>query len=127
MNNPNNSKIFLVILLVLAIVGCGYFAAKASRLDKQVAQLQQEPRISLEAGKTLVFMKDFIANVIGASTEVDFDTRLRLENEVRDLNDAQILTNWKDFIASKTEKEAQEQVLKILQRLIIVIEQGAGE
>lgn len=46
------------------------------------------------------------------------ETRLRLENAVRDLNNEQILAQWQKFTTSKTETEAQTQVKNLLELLV---------
>ena len=42
------------------------------------------------------------------------ETRLSLENAVRDLKDEEIMAEWQNFIASKTEADAQTSVKKLL-------------
>ncbi len=63
------------------------------------------------------FLKMFIKRVIKSDTEVDFDTRLKLENSVRDLNDPEILAQWQKFVASQSEAEAQKNVKNLLEML----------
>ncbi len=66
----------------------------------------------LEGAKTIIssqryndldikFLKMFIKQVIKSTKEVDFDTRLKLENSVRELNDPQLLAQWQKFVASQ--------------------------
>src|SRR3989344_2385278 len=102
-----------------------FFLIMSFKLQGKINVLESQPRLSVDANKSFIFMQDFISNVIGSSTEVDFETRLRLENEVRAINDPDILSKWKAFIASKNESEAQGHVLSILQRLIILVQSGA--
>ena len=121
-------RIPLVLIKVLSVVvlaGMIFFMIMSFRLQGKINVLESQPRLSVDANKSFIFMQDFIANVIGSSTEVDFETRLRLENEVRAINDPDILSKWKAFIASKNESEAQSHVLSILQRLIILVQSGA--
>jgi hypothetical protein len=68
--------------------------------------------------KVLDFTKLFIEKVLKAETEVDFETRLKLENAVRNLGDEEILTQWQKFTESKTEAEAQEEVKNLLEMLL---------
>jgi hypothetical protein len=49
---------------------------------------------------------------------VDFDTRLSLENGVRDLKDPEIMAEWQNFTGSKTEADAQNSVKKLLEMLV---------
>ena len=114
----------LKILFVISLAGMIYFGVASYRLQRKVDVLQSQPRLSVDANKSFVFMQDFIANVVGSATEVNFETRLRLENEVRALDDAEVLSKWKAFAASKNQQEAQAHVLSILQRLIVLIQSG---
>jgi len=59
-----------------------------------------------------------IEKVLKAETEVDFETRLKLENAVRNLEDKEILARWSKFIESKTEAGAQEEVKNLLEALV---------
>ena len=68
--------------------------------------------------KVLEFTKLFIGKVLKAKTEVDFETRLKLENAVRNLEDKEIMIEWSKFIESKTEDGAQEEVKNLLEMLI---------
>jgi hypothetical protein len=43
---------------------------------------------------------------------------LKLEYAVRDLADGEILKQWNEFVNSKTESEAQEQVKNLLELLV---------
>ena len=68
------------------------------------------------------FTKLFITQVLRADGEVDFETRLKLENAVRELNDQNILAQWQKFVESETEEEAQEEVKNLLGMLVNKIE-----
>jgi hypothetical protein len=68
--------------------------------------------------KVVNFLKLFIDKVLKADKEIDFETRLQLENGVRDLNDKEILAAWQKFTASKTEQEAQLEVNNLLTLLV---------
>lgn len=64
------------------------------------------------------FAKFFIEKFLKAETGVDFETRLKLENAVRDLKDEEILAQWQKFAESKTEIDAQAEVKNLLEMLI---------
>ena len=50
--------------------------------------------------------------------DVEFEERLRLENMVRDIDDEEILSAWMIFVESKTEADAQKNVVDLLVTLI---------
>ena len=72
--------------------------------------------------KYLDFLKMFIRLVIKSDKEVDFETRWKLENSVRELadeySDPQILLQWQKFVASTNETEAQKNVKDLLAMLV---------
>ena len=68
--------------------------------------------------KTINFLKMFIQKVIKSDQEVDFETRLKLENLVRDLNDEEILAAWQKFVNSPDEISAQKNVKELLGLLV---------
>jgi len=112
-----NSKITLIIILIL-LAGNVFLGVKYFAVQKELGQTQA----ALETQKTneeiLNFTKFFIEKVLKAKTEVDFETRLKLENAVRNLEDEEILEQWTRFVNSKTEIEAQEEVKNLLEMLV---------
>lgn len=64
------------------------------------------------------FTKLFIKKVLVVEGEVDFETRLELENAVRALNDEEIKQQWQKFIESSSEEDAQGQVKVLLSLLM---------
>ena len=56
--------------------------------------------------------------MLKAEKEIDFETRLKLENAVRNIGDDEILIQWQKFIESKTEAEAQTGVKNLLDLLV---------
>ena len=74
--------------------------------------------------KSLRFLQMFIKDVIKADSEVNFETRLRLENNVRELGDEQVLVAWQNFVNSKNEAAAQEHVKNLLELLAAKVEAG---
>ncbi|MEK9132272.1 MAG: hypothetical protein AAB606_00995 [Patescibacteria group bacterium] len=67
--------------------------------------------------KILDFNKYFIDKVLKAEGEIDFETRLKLETAVRNLNDNDILALWQKFVESKDEISAQKNVQNLLEIL----------
>ena len=111
-------KIILIVIILILLVGNVFFGIKYSAVQKELKLAQA----SLEAQKTnekvLDFAKLFIEKVLKAETEIDFETRLKLENAVRNLNDEEILGQWNKFVNSQSEIEAQNQVKNLLELLV---------
>ena len=113
------SKLDKILLLLAAVlmVGCGYFAYK---YQSTVSELNAA-RTVLEARhyneKAGNFLRMFVQKVIKADKEISFDTRLELENAVRDLKDGEVLAVWQKFVNSKNEVDAQSATKDLLELL----------
>lgn len=114
MNKLLISYLFITILLVSNL----YFIVKNSNLQKEILEIRRPIEIQKINGKVLNFTKFFIEKVLKTEGEVDFDTRLKLETAVRDLDDEEILAQWQRFVDSKSEKEAQQEVKNLLELLV---------
>jgi len=117
------SRALLIVVALILLVGNVFFWLKYSATQKELLKTTQ----ALETQKTnenlLNFAKLFIDTVLKAEGEIDFETRLQLENAVRNLNDNEILAQWQKFVGSKTEIEAQKEVKNLLEILVSKIKQ----
>jgi len=113
-------KIALIIGMGILLICSVFFASKYFSAKKEIIGLKQELSKNKDSGsgKVLTFGQLFIEDVLEAEGEVDFETRLKLENAVRDLNDEELLNQWKLFIASQDEAGAQKEVRNLLKMLI---------
>lgn len=109
----------LILALFLGNIALGFFYFN---LAKDFRTLQSKNNAVAFNGKVLDFNRLFIEKVLKAKDEIDFETRLKLESTVRNLNDAEIISAWQAFIDSKTEDEAQEKVKNLLYILSSKIE-----
>ncbi len=115
-----NSKRSLIIIIIIGIllITSTFFGLRYFLIKKELKDTQQTLEIQQINEKVLKFTKLFIENVLKAETEVGFETRLKLENAVRDLKDEEILGQWQKFTESKTEVQAQEEVKNLLEMLV---------
>ena len=117
----NNKRIVEVIVLVL-LLATGFFAYSYFKTYKELQTIKSE-QIKVEFNQKVAdFASLFIKKVLQADKEVDFETRLSLENAVRDLNDSEIMAEWQKFTGSKTEAEAQNSVKRLLEILVTKIQ-----
>lgn len=108
-------KTKLTTIIIAVLLATNFLSAFFYFMQKsEVAELRKNERAATVNAGVVMFSRDFIETVLRAKTEVDFETRLKLENEVRDLKDPEILTQWGKFVNSKTEEEAQEEVKNLL-------------
>jgi hypothetical protein len=109
--------IFLVLLGSNLLFAAMYFQAAKELEGTKIALSTQRYN-----AKYLDFLKMFIKLVIRSDKEVDFETRLKLENSVRSLkeeyNDPEILLQWQKFVASTNEAAAQKNVKDLLSMLV---------
>lgn len=113
----NKQKVTLIIISILLVSNI-YFGVKFFAIQKELETTKAALKTQQINEKTLEFTKLFIEKVLKAETEVDFETRLKLENAVRDLKDEEILAQWQKFIESKTEAQSQEEVKNLLVMLM---------
>ena len=111
-------KTILIIIILLLLTGNVFFGMKYFAVQKEFSQAQMALEAQKIQGQVLDFTKLFIEKVLKAENEVDFETRLKLENAVRNLDDEEILAQWNRFVESKTENEAQEEVKNLLEMLV---------
>ena len=122
-NNPLNrpiaiSNLFWIILVLILIAGNIFLGVKYFSVQKELRQTQTVLQTQTTNEKVSEFSKLFIEEVLKAETEVDFDTRLKLETAVRNLGDEEILNQWQKLVDSKTESGAQEEVKNLLEMLV---------
>jgi hypothetical protein len=112
----NNQKTILNrALIVILLAGNIFLGFQYFTLKKKIEVTSQNQVMN---EKILSFTQLFIEKVLKTETEVDFETRLKLENAVRDLNNEEILIKWQKFTESKTEVDAQVEVKDLLQMLV---------
>ena len=111
-------KIFLVIVILVLLASTIFFASRYLALQKKLAEVKRPLETQEVNEKVLNFTKFFIEKVLKTEEEVDFETRLKLESAVRDLEDEEILAQWQKFVDSQTEIQAQQEVKNLLELLI---------
>jgi len=108
------STVVIVVLIALVVLASWqYFRAQS-----QLAEARTELTKAEHAEEVIVFTEMFIDQVLKAENEVDFETRLKLETAVRNLENERILNGWQKFIESQTEWAAQSAVKNLLSILI---------
>lgn len=111
-------KIILIIIIAILIAGNIFFSFQYLANYREARRLGAIANTQKINEQVLAFAKLFIEKVLKAETEASFETRLQLENAVRNLDDNKIMTQWQKFVESKTEAEAQEEVKNLLSIVI---------
>jgi len=120
MNNKNNkTRLIIIIAFGILLIVAVYFIFKTYSLSKALSIAPSDAASVQKNEKVIDFARVFIEKVLNADTEVDFNTRLQLENDVRNLKDDEILAGWQKFTESKTNTEAAVNVRELLKILIM--------
>lgn len=106
--------LIITFFAVLFLAACAFLWVKNIKLEKENADLKSQRTYTTEQEKIVDFGNQFVDQVLKSNKEVDFDTRLKLENNVREVDDADILAQWQKFTESKNEAEAQNEVKNLL-------------
>ena len=116
------SKAFWVVMFLVLLGSNLLFATMYFQTAKELEGSKIALSTQRYNAKYLDFLKMFIKLVIKSDKEVDFETRLKLENTVRQLkeeyNDQEVLLQWQKFVASTNESEAQKNVKDLLSMLV---------
>lgn len=107
----NKIMLAVIVILVGAVV---YLGVNNFTLNSELNNLNKTVMQRSGNQKTVVFLQLFIKDVLKSNKEVDFETRLKLENAVRATDDGAILAQWQKFINSKDEMEAQANTKDLL-------------
>ena len=119
MNNKNNkTRLIIIIAFGALLITAIYFMMKTYSLSKALSEAETNAASVHKNEKVINFTRVFIEKVLNADKEVDFNTRLQLENDVRNLKDDEILAGWQKFTESKTNTEAADNVKELLKILI---------
>ena len=106
-------------ILMIILVGSNIFFSiqYIENIKQQENKDAAEEARSVERLQTARFMKYFIDTVLNTKESVSFEDRVKLENDIRQLHDKAIITQWEAFVGSKDSKTAQEVAVKLMSML----------
>lgn len=110
--------IAVILLFLLSLAANVYITIRCISLNAELKQEKQLLKAQETNGKVVYFMKLFTDKVLSQSGTVGFEDRLKLENAVRDINDAQIFNSWQEFVNSESDEDAQKSVGMLFDLLI---------
>ena len=114
----DRSRLVANLLMVVLVAMNIYFSVQYSaeiRANEDRQDAEQEK--TAERIQQAKFMKLFVDNVLGTSGVITFDDRVRLENDIRDLEDVKALELWEVFVASEDATEAQVNAVELMSYL----------
>lgn len=111
--NENKKKLIIIIIALLAALN-SYVLYKYYKERAVLKTARESLSAEILSNKTLNFTKLITEKIFGAEKNISFEERLFLENAARGLNDPIILENWNNFIASRNQNEAQNNLKQLL-------------
>lgn len=114
----DRSRIVANTLMILLVAMNIYFSIQYSaEVRENAARQQEEQNRSAERIQQAKFIKLFVDNVLGTSGVISFDDRVKLESDIRNLNDAKALDMWNSFVNSADSVEAQQNAVELMSYL----------
>jgi len=105
-------RIIIIVIISLSLSGniilaLNYYFSHASLLGEFSC-------INSHNNKIINLSQLFINKILRSQGQITIEDRLLLENAVFATQDYETIKTWKNFLASKTEQEAQQNVLDLL-------------
>ena len=108
----------LIIFFLISLAGNVFFGLWNAQMQKDLRLIKSELEAKNNNIGIINFTEMLVRDVLSSDNEVSFETRLQLENAVRELDDVEILSQWKKFTESAVEVQAQMEVKKLLKILL---------
>ena len=106
------------ILMLVLVAGNIFFSIQYTEGIKQQAAAASQ-NVNKDATRIQVarFLKFFIDTVLNTQGTISFDDRVKLENDIRQIGDSTLTSQWTDFVNSKDSKIAQASAVKLMSML----------
>ena len=113
----DKTKIVTNILLVILVSGNIFFSIQYTENLKQ-QQMQKEDSIgtNIQVSRFLKLFVDVVLNTEVGKT-ISYDNRVKLENDIREIKDAEIIKSWDKFVESTDAKVAQKNAASLMKML----------
>ena len=114
----DRTRIFSNVLMLVLLCGNIYFSIQYTSNIKL-----QDEKIITDSAKVdsrlqiAKFLREFIDTVLSTKGTISYDDRVKLESDIRQIKDADLIKIWDMFVASKDSKSAQEGAVKLMSAL----------
>ncbi len=112
-------RLFSNFLMLVLLAGNIFFSIQYTTNEKllqdQTTAMDQKDQLRLQTAQTLKFFIDTV--LVNQNATISYDDRVKLEDDIRQLHDDVLNTDWDNFVASKDSKTAQDNAVKVLSRL----------
>jgi hypothetical protein len=113
----DKTRLLSNILLIILVAGNIFFSIQYMENLKQQANAKEETvSNSIQVSRFLKLFVDVVLNNEGGKT-ISYDDRLKLESDIRQIKDADLIKQWDSFVASKDAKAAQDNAIKLMKLL----------
>lgn len=111
----DKTSLFSNFLLVVLLAGNIYLSIQyISNIQLQANQKEDTTSTRIQTSRVL---KEYIDVVLNTTGSISYDNRVKLESDVRQLQDPLITKQWDAFVASKDAKVAQGNAIKLMSML----------
>ena len=115
----DRTRLFANVLMVVLVGMNIFFSIQYTQgMKRDDAKLAEETLKTEERIKVSKFMKLFIDKVLGTSGEISFEDRVKLESDIRSLNDKNLVDQWELFVNSKDSAGAQKNAVLLMSILM---------
>lgn len=109
------TRIVSNVLMLVLLAGNIFFSVQyVSNINQ--TNSAEEAKTALRY-QTSHFLKFFIDTVLNTQGTISFDDRVKLENDLRQIHDADLTKQWETFVGSKNTKDAQANAVKLMSML----------
>lgn len=105
------ANILMVVLVCLNI----FFSIQYTQgLRTEDAKTEQEAAKTEQRIQYSRFMKLFVDKVLGTNGTIAFEDRVKLETDIRELGDPNLIKQWDIFVSSTDSETAQQGAVKLM-------------
>lgn len=109
---PSTALIALLILSNIFTIGLFLKSKTNSEPDEKNIAVMEENK------KTVEFLKFFVERVLQSEKEVLYEDKLKIENDIKDIGNQELINKWIDFASSETSEQAQKNLKNLLDALV---------
>ncbi len=111
----NKASLFSSFLLVVLLAGNLYFSVQyVENIKQQSATSEANDAAFNTRMQVAAFLKEFIDVVLNTQGAIPFSDRVKLENDILQIKDPVLTTQWQSFVTSKDSKTAQQNAVKLM-------------
>ncbi len=106
------SNIFAIVIILILLGLNTYVSIQYVSVSKELKQLKNPACISEGVSASVVLTE--VLDVVLNTRPTTEDSRIKLENDIRQLGDKAITAQWEALVASKDAKASQANLLKLI-------------